>query len=104
MPVAFREVVKIFDIGPIQTDDEPVELRVEVLREPGSAPAFSARVWRRAAILLHPTDSTDEGELSEFRILVEDEAFADESFRGESIEAVTRQIRHRIEAVYYIPR
>lgn len=104
MPVAFREVVKIFDIGPIPTDDEPVELRVEVLREPGPAPAFSARVWRRAAILLHPTDSTDEDELSEFRILVEDEAFADESFRGESIEAVTRQIRHRIEAVYYIPR
>ncbi len=104
MPIAFKEVVAAFDIGPIATGGEPVELRVEVLRETGAAPAFSARVWRRAAILLHPTEATDADELSEFRILVEDEAFADESFRGDTVEAVTRQIRHRIEAVYYIPR
>jgi len=103
MPIPFREVVRTIDIGPITTDDEPVELRVEVLHEPGASPPYTARVWRRAAILLHPVDEPDPDELDEFRIFVEDEAFADEEFGGESVEAVTEAIRDRIEAVYYLP-
>ena len=104
MPVTFRELVRTVDIGPIRTGDEPVELRVEVLHEPGAATPYTARVRRRAAILLHPVDEPDPDELDEFRIFVEDETFADESFGGHSAEAVIEQIRDRIEAVYYMPR
>lgn len=104
MPVSFREVVRTIDIGPIPTQDEAVDLRVEVLHEPGATPPYTARVWRRAAILLRPVDEPDPGELEEYRIFVEDEAFAEESFGGESVDAVIEQIRDRIEAVYYLPR
>lgn len=104
MPITFRDVVRTIDIGPIPTDDEPVDLRVEVLHEPGAAPPFTARIWRRASILLHSVDEPDPEELDEFRIFVEDETFAEESFGGDSVDAVIEQIRDRIEAVYYMPR
>ena len=103
MPVPFSEVVKTVDIGPIETDDEPVRLRVEILHTDGASPAYSARIWQRATILLHPSEA-EEGELSEYRMLVEDETIGGETFEGETPEDVLRQIRHRIAAVYYIAR
>ena len=103
MPVSFSEVVKAFDVGPIETDEEPVELRVEILHEEGAAPPYSARIWRRAAILLRPAEA-EEGEVQEFRILIADETIGGEAFEGETIEQILDQIRHRIRAAWYIPR
>jgi hypothetical protein len=103
MPVRFSEIVRTVDIGPIETEDEPVRLRVEVLCTDGATPAYSARVWQRTAILLQASEA-EEGELSEYRILVEDETIGGESFEGETPDDVLAQIRHRIAAVYYIPR
>jgi hypothetical protein len=104
MPVSFREVVKTFDLDPIETDEEPVELRIEILREEGVTPPYSARIWRRAAILLRPVEAADPEELGEYRMLVEDETIGGEAFQGETIEEILNQIRHRIRAAWYIPR
>mgnify|MGYP001244604819 CR=1 FL=1 len=104
MPIPFHEVVRTIDIGPIPTTDEPVELRVEVLHEEGAAHPYTARVWRRATILLRPADDDEADELDEFSMFVEDEAFAGEHFAADSEEGVIDQIRDRIEAVYYMPR
>ncbi len=103
MPVSFSEVVKVYDLGPIETDEEPVELRVEILHEEGASPPYSARIWRRAAILLRPVEA-EEGEVQEYRILVEDEPIGGEAFAGETIEEILVQIRHRIRAAWYITR
>ena len=104
MPVTFREIVRTVEIGPIETEDEPVWLRVDVLHTDGAAPPYSARVWQRASILLHPSESEDPDELGEYHMLVEDETIGGETFEGETPDDVLRQIRHRIAAVYYIPR
>ena len=104
MPVPFSEVVRTVDIGPIETGDEPVRLRVEILHTDGATPAYSARVWQLAAILLRPSDSEDRDEVGEYRMLIEDDTIGGESFEGETPDDVLRQIRHRIAAVYYIPR
>jgi len=104
MPVPFSEVVRSVEIGPIETDDEPVRLRVDVLHTEGSSPAYSARVWQFATILIHPSESDDPEEINQYRVLVEDETIGDETFAAESPEEVLRQIRHRIAAVYYIAR
>jgi len=104
MPVRFSEIVKTVEFGPIETDDEPVLLRVEILRTDGAEPPCSARIWQRAAILLHPSEAEDPEELGEFRLFVEDETIGAETFEGDTPEDVIRQIRHRIAAVYYIPR
>ncbi len=104
MPVPFREVVRTVEIGPIETGDEPVLLRVEILHTDGARPAYSARVWQRAAILLHPSEAEDREAVEEYRTLIEDETIGDEDFAADSPEEVLRQIRHRIAAVYYIPR
>lgn len=103
MPVSFSEVVKVFDIDPIETDEEPVELRVEILHEEGATPPYSARIWRRAAILLRPAEA-EEGAVQEYRILIEDETIGGEAFEGDTIEEILDQIRHRIRAAWYIPR
>ena len=103
MPVSFSEVVKVFDIDPIETDGEPVELRVEILHEEGATPPYSARIWRRAAILLRPAEA-EEGAVQEYRILIEDETIGGEAFEGDTIEEILNQIRHRIRAAWYIPR
>jgi hypothetical protein len=103
MPVSFSEVVKVFDIDPIETDEEPVELRVEILHEEGATPPYSARIWRRAAILLRPAEA-EEGAVEEYRILIEDETIGGEAFEGDTIEEILDQIRHRIRAAWYIPR
>jgi hypothetical protein len=103
MPVSFSEVVKVFDIDPIETGEEPVELRVEILHEEGATPSYSARIWRRAAILLRPVEA-EEGEVEEYRILIEDETIGGEVFEGDTIEEILDQIRHRIRAAWYIPR
>ena len=104
MPVSFSEVVKVYDLDPIETDDEPVELRVEILHEKGASPPYSARIWRRAAILLRPVEADDPEELGEYRMLVEDETIGGEAFEGETVEEILNQIRHRIRAAWYIPR
>jgi hypothetical protein len=104
MPVPFSEVVGTVEIGPIETDDERVRLRVDILHTDSAVPAYSARVWRYAAILLHPIESDDLEEVGEYQVLVEDETIGAESFAAESPEEVVRQIRHRIAAVYYIAR
>jgi len=103
MPVSFREIVRTFDVGPIETDGEQVELRVEILHEEGATPPYSARIWRLAVIRLHPLDA-EEGEDEEFRIFIEDETIGGETFEGETAEGVLTQIRHRIRAAWYIPR
>ncbi|MBE9557731.1 MAG: hypothetical protein IMF08_12810 [Proteobacteria bacterium] len=103
MPVSFSEVVKVFDIDPIETDEEPVELRVEILHEEGATPPYSARIWRRATILLRPAEA-EEGAVEEYRILIEDETIGGEAFEGDTIEEILDQIRHRIRAAWYIPR
>ena len=104
MPVPFSEIVRTIDIGPIETGDEPVRLRVDILHTDGAKPPYSARVWQRAAILLHPSESEDQDEVVEYHMLVEDETIGGETFEGETPDEVLRQIRHRIAAVYYIPR
>jgi len=104
MPVSFREIVRTFDVEPIETDGEPVELRIEILHEEGATRPFSARIWRRAAILLRPSEAEDPDELGEYRMLVEDETIGGEAFQGETVEEVLSQIRHRIRAAWYIPR
>ena len=104
MPVPFSEIVKSVEIGPIESGDEPVRLRVDILHTEGARPAYSARVWQVASILLHPAESPDPEETEEFRTLVEDETIGGESFAGDSPEDVLRQIRHRIAAVYYLAR
>lgn len=104
MPVSFKEVVRVFDVDPIDTDDEPVELRIEILHEEGATPPYSARIWRRAAILLHPSEADEPEELGEYRMLVEDETIGGEAFEGETVEDILDQIRHRIRAAWYIPR
>lgn len=103
MPVAFSEVVKVYDLDPIETDEEPVELRIEILHEEGATPPYSARIWRRAAILPRPVEA-EEGTVEEYRILVEDETIGGEAFEGDGIEEILDQIRHRIRAAWYIPR
>lgn len=103
MPVTFSEVVKVYDLGPIETDEEQVDLRVEILHEEGATPPYSARIWRRAVIQLHPVEA-EEGEIQEFRILIEDETIGGEEFEGETVEEILDQIRHRIRAAWYIPR
>ena len=104
MPVPFSEIVKSVEIGPIESEDEPVRLRVDILHTEGARPAYSARVWQRASILLHPSESEDPDDLGEYHMLVEDETIGGETFEGETPEEVLQQIRHRIAAVYYIPR
>jgi len=104
MPVPFSEIVKTIEIGPIETDDEPVRLRVDILHTEGAVPAYSARVWQVATILLRPTEAEDADELGEYRVLVEDETIGGETFAAASPEEVLLQIRHRIAAVYYIAR
>jgi hypothetical protein len=103
MPVTFREIVKTFDLEAIETGAEPVELRVEILHEAGREKPYSARIWRLAAIQLHPVEA-EEGAVEEFRILIEDETIGGEEFTGRSVEEVLEQIRHRIRAAWYIPR
>lgn len=104
MPVPFSEIVKTVEIGPIETDDEPVRLRVEILHTDGAVPPYSARVWQHASILLRPTEAEAGEELGEYHLLVEDETIGSETFAAESPEEVLRQIRHRIAALYYIAR
>ena len=104
MPVPFSEVVRTVEIGPIETGDEPVRLRVDILHTEGAVPAYSARVWQHATILIHPTEAADREEIGEYGVLVEDESIGGEDFAAESPEEVLRQIRHRIAAVYYIAR
>jgi len=104
MPVSFRKVVGVFDVEPIETDNEPIELRVEILHEEGMAPPYFARIWRLAAILLRPSEAEDPEELGEYRMLVEDETIGGEAFEGASVEEVLDQIRHRIRAAWYIQR
>ncbi len=103
MPVTFREIVKTFDLEPIETDGESVQLRVEILHEAGSEKPYSARIWRAAAIQLRPVEA-EEDELEEYRILIEDETIGGEQFDGKTVEEVLDQIRHRIRAAWYIPR
>jgi len=104
MPVPFSEIVRTIDIGPIETGDEPVRLRVDILHTDGAKPPYSARVWQRATVLLHPSESEDQDEVVEYHMLVEDETIGGEAFEGETPDDVLREIRHRIAAVYYIPR
>lgn len=105
MPVTFREIVRSFDVAPIETGEgEAVELRVEILHEEGGRRPYSARIWRMAAIRLHPADADDPDELGEYRILIEDEIIGGEAFEGNSVEEVLDQLRHRIRAAWYIPR
>lgn len=103
MPVSFREIVRTFDVEPIETDDEPVELRIDILHREGASPPYSARIWRRALIQLRPVEA-EEDEVQEFRILIGDETIGGEAFEGETVEQVLEQIRHRIRAAWYIPR
>jgi hypothetical protein len=103
MPVTFREIVKTFDLESIQTGDESVKLRVEILHEAGAERPYSARIWRLAAIQLHPVEA-EAGEVEEFRILIEDETIGGEEFEGRTVDEVLGQIRHRIRAAWYIPR
>ena len=103
MPVTFREIVRTFDLAPIETDNESVELRVEILHETGTETPYSARIWRVVAIQLRPLEA-EEGELEEYRILIEDETIGGETFEGKTVEEVLDQIRHRIRAAWYIPR
>lgn len=102
MPVTFREIVRTFDLAPIETNGEAIELRVEVLHETGVEKPYSARIWRVAAIQLRPVEA-EEGELEEYRILIEDETIGGERFEGNTVEEVLDQIRHRIRAAWYIP-
>ena len=109
MPVPFKNVVRVLEIGPIPGDeDEPVLLRVEILHDPKATPPYSARIWRRAAILLRPADGDDEPDetapMEEFRILVEDDTIGAETFAGNTPEAVIEAIRDRIEAIWYMSR
>jgi len=103
MPVSLSEVVKVYDLGPIETDDEQVKLRVEVLHEEGATPPYRARIWRRATVQLRPLGA-EEDEAQEFRMLIEDETIGGETFAGDTVEQVLEQIRHRIRAAWYIPR
>ena len=104
MPVVFREVVRTFDLAPIETGDEAVRLRIDILHEEGAEKPCSARIWRLAAIRLHPLEAEDEEEAEEFRVLIEDETIGGESFEGTTVDEVLDQIRHRIRAAWYIPR
>lgn len=104
MPVTFREIVRTFDLAPIVTDSEAVELRVEILHETGAERPYSARIWRLAAIRLRPPRAEEEEEVEEFRILIEDETIGGEAFEGNTVEEVLDQIHHRIRAAWYIPR
>lgn len=103
MPVSFTEVVRTVDIGPIETDDEPVLLRVEILHAEGATPPYAALIWQRATIRLHPIEGA-AGEVSEFHMFVEDQTIGGEPFEGESPEDILDQIRSRVEATWYIPR
>jgi len=104
MPVPFSEIVRTVEIGPIETDDEPVRLRVDILHTEGAVPPYSARVWQVATILLRPTEAEDAEELGEYRVLVEDETIGGESFAADTPDAVLQQIRRRVAAVYYVAR
>ena len=104
MPAVFREVVRTLDLAPIETGDEAVRLRIDILHEEGAENPYSARIWRLAAIRLHPLEAEDEEATEEFRILIEDETIGGEIFEGATVDEVLDQIRHRIRAAWYIPR
>lgn len=103
MPVVFREVVRTFDLEPIETNGDSVALRVEVLHEEGADMPYSARIWRLAIIRLHPVEA-EEDAMQEFSIFIEDETIGGEGFEGRTVEEVLDQIRHRIRAAWYIGR
>ncbi len=98
------EVVKIFDVEPIQAgDDDVFRFRLEVIRELNSS-LYRGNVYRLETYRLQPTFPQSEGSLPEWKndalIYVADDVFRADALSGGTVEVVVDNFQKALAVMF----
>lgn len=108
--IKFHEVVKTYELEPIATPSgagESYKFRIEILRESGSRTVFHARVFRHETYRIQPTfpqkNRMPRREAWDHEIIVLDDQFESQDFRGKNAEVVLEKVMKRIQEIFGLP-
>ncbi len=107
MTFVFSEVVKSFDLGPINVtdpDSEPLKFRVEILRR-SDTKTFYARIYRSETFRVQPTYPQSKGNpiatnQGDHEMFVLDDFLGVDDFTGANAEEVLRKVEKAINKLF----